>query len=82
MKQYKPYLIVEPFVILPAEIESVLNSLPLGKTSGPDTVNDKILKKLSVELSSPFVYLFNQSVSTSTFPNAWKEAYDSPFFKN
>ena len=73
---------MEAFVILPAEVESVLNSLPLGKASGPDTVNNKILKELSVELSSPFADLFNQSLSTSTFPDAWKEAYVSPIFKN
>ena len=73
---------MEPFVITPTEVESVLKSLSLGKASGPDTVNNRILKELSVELSSPLADLFNQSLSTSIFPDAWKEAYVSPIFKN
>ncbi|XP_053402573.1 uncharacterized protein LOC128557930 [Mercenaria mercenaria] len=73
---------MEPFIVTPDEVEMVLKSLPLGKASGPDSVNNKILKELSTGLSLPLADLFNYSLTTSTFPDAWKEAYVSPVFKN
>ena len=63
------------------EVKSVLESLQLGKSSGPDRINNRILKELSSPLSRPLSNLFNHSMSNGIFPNVWKEANVSPLFK-
>ena len=52
-----------------------------GKAAGPDTLNNRILKELSSPLSSPFCDLFNYSLSTGQFPEAWKQANITPIYK-
>ena len=37
--------------ITSAEVKSVLQTLKLRKSSGPDTINDRILKELATPLS-------------------------------
>ena len=63
------------------EVKSVLESLQRGKSSGPDVINNRILKELSPPLSRPLSYLFNYSMSKGIFPDIWKEANVSPLFK-
>ena len=63
------------------EVKSVLESLQLGKSSGPDGINNRILKELSSPLSRPLSNLFNYSMSKGIFPDIWKEANVSPLFK-
>ena len=45
------------------EVKSGLESLQLGKSSGPDGINNRILKELSSPLSRTLSYLFNYSMS-------------------
>ena len=63
------------------EVKSVLESLQLGKSSGPNGINNRILKELSSPLSRPLSNLFNYSMSKGIFPDIWKEANVSPLFK-
>ena len=56
----------------PFEVKSVLESLQLGKSSGPDDINTRILKELSSPLGRPLSCLFNYSMSKDTFPDMWK----------
>ena len=49
----------------PVEDENVLKSLKTGKATGPDHINNRILKELSRPISSPLCVLFNFSVSSS-----------------
>ena len=63
------------------EVISVLESLQLGKSSGPDGINNRILKELSSPLSRPLSYLFNYAMPKGIFPDIWKEANVSPLFK-
>ena len=63
------------------EVKSVLESLQLGKSSGPDNIYSRILKELSSPLSRPLSYLFNYSMSKGIFHDIWKEANVSPLFK-
>ena len=65
----------------PLEVKSVLESLQLGKSSGPDGINNRILKEISSPLSRPLSCLFNYSMSKGTFPDIWKGANVSPLFK-
>ena len=67
--------------ITPAEVNSVLQTLKLGKSSGPDTINNRILKELATPLSQPLCDLFNSSLIQCVCPNTWKEANVSPLFK-
>ena len=68
-------------VITPLEVKSVLKTLKLGKASGPDQVNNRILKELCNELATPFCNLFNISLNVSKIPTQWKMAYVCAIFK-
>ena len=78
--------IVGPFLnniqFTPLEVQGVLETLELGKSTGPDNVNNRVLKELSVALSNLLCDLFNTSMSKSHFPDIWKEANVSPLHKN
>ena len=50
-------------IITPLEVESILKTLKLGKASGPNGLNNRVLKELSKELSSPLCSLYNQSLN-------------------
>ena len=65
----------------PIEVENVLKSLKTGKATGPDHINNRILKELSRPLSSPLCELFNFSVSSGKVPDIWKQANITPIFK-
>ena len=69
-------------VVTPTEVKSVLRGLPLNKASGPNSVNNRILRELSTELSLPLCDIFNTSLRTSVFPEPWKEAFVTPIFKS
>ena len=69
-------------VISPVEVSFILKSLPLGKASGPDGINNRILRELSLELSHPLSSLFNFSLTKGIFPSSWKEAHVCPIFKS
>ena len=65
----------------PTEVKSILETLQTGKASGPDNINNYVLKTCSSELSHPLSKLFNLSLSLSKVPKAWKEANITPVFK-
>ena len=65
----------------PNEVNNILQNLQLGKSSGPDGINNRILKELSSELAYPLCSLFNSSLSSGSFPSSWKEANVTPIFK-
>ena len=65
-------------ILTPFEVESVLQTLKIGKASGPDGISNRILKELSHELSSPYCSLFNQSLPSGIFPSPYKDANVSP----
>lgn len=52
----------------PTEVESILKSLQLGKATGPDAINNCILKELATSLSFPLSDLFNFSLATGKVP--------------
>ena len=60
------------------EVESVLKIVPVGKTSGPSGLSNRILRELSHELSIPYCSLFNQSFNTGSVPSSYKEANICP----
>ena len=65
----------------PIEVKAILETLQTGKASGPDNINNYVLKTCSSELSNPLSKLFNLSLSLSKVPKAWKEANVTPVLK-
>jgi hypothetical protein len=64
------------------EVKDILATLNTGKASGPSGINNKVLKELSYELSTPLSDLFNYSLSKGYFPESWREANVTPLFKS
>ncbi len=60
--------------IIPNEVGKVLKSLKLGKASGNDGINNRVLKELHAELSIPLSILCNHSIEHGIVPIKWKEA--------
>ena len=65
-------------VLSPNEVERVLETLPLGKASGPNAISNRILRELSSDLSTPLCSLFNHSLHTGCVPISYKEANVTP----
>ena len=68
-------------VFTEAEVKDVLNSLKLGKATGHDNINHRILKEAALPLAKPLCDLFNYSMSKCICPDIWKEANVTPIFK-
>ena len=65
-------------ILTPVEVESVLKSLSIGKTSGPNGLSNRILKELPKELALPLCVLFNRSLRQGELPCQWREANVCP----
>ena len=65
----------------PFEVETMLKSLQLGKATGPDAINNRVLKELAKPLSFPLSDLFNFSLTSGKVPLIWKVANVTPIFK-
>ena len=63
------------------EVTSVLTSLNIGKASGPDSINNRLLKELAQPLTLPLKDLFNYSLAIGKVPSIWKQANVSPIYK-
>ena len=59
----------------------VLKSLPIGKASGPDDINNRVLKELADQLATSFCSIFSQSIHDNRVPEIWEKAHVSPFPK-
>ena len=58
-------------ILTPQEVQSVIKILPLGKASGPNGMNNRILRESSSQVSAPYCSLFNQSLQLGLFPNSY-----------
>ena len=65
-------------VLSPVEVESILKTLTVGKVFGPNALNNRVLREISSELSSPFCSFFTQSLHTGIMPISYKEANVCP----
>ena len=65
----------------PYEVQLMLETLKTGKASGPDTINNYILKNCAHELLPPLAELFNASLRSATVPILWIEANVTPVYK-
>ena len=63
------------------EVSSVIKSLKLGKSSGPNSIPVKLLKILDDSISSDLSVLINESFTIGVFPDKLKIAKVIPIFK-
>ena len=63
------------------KVESVLKALQTGKASGPEAINNRILKELAKPISFPLSDLSNASLIKGQVPALWKQAYATPIHK-
>ena len=68
-------------VLTPNEVQLALKSLPTGKASGPNGINNRVLKELAMEISLPLCTLFNLSLQTGIVPESHKEGNVCSIFK-
>ena len=53
-------------------MKDAISSLSVGKASGPDGIDTRILLEASSELSQPLCDLFNASLTSCVVPSDWK----------
>ena len=66
-------------VITPNEAFDVLKTHHIGKVSGPDGINNKILLESALQISTPLCRLFNLCLDKCVLPTAWKTSLVCPF---
>ena len=64
------------------EVETLLSSLKVTTSTGPDEISSHMLKKTAFSISSSLHELFNLSLPTGHFPTDWKTSSIIPVFKS
>ena len=72
---------LDSIIVTPEEVRDTLKSLPIGKATGPDLINNRLLKELAQLLALSLSDLFNLSLSSGSVPHIWKKANASPIHK-
>ena len=72
---------LESFKISKQNIADLINSLDIGKATGPDRISHVMLKKAGDAITPSLCRLFNLSLEKSKFPKSWKKAHVTPLFK-
>ncbi|KAF2354306.1 hypothetical protein FHG87_014938 [Trinorchestia longiramus] len=62
------------------EVEEQLSILNPYKSTGPDGLGPRILKKTAEVISEPLTNIFNRSLETGIVPDDWKRANVTPIF--
>ena len=56
------------------EVLCVLKKLEVAKASGPDDINNRLLKEMANQIAYPLTDIFNKSLVSGIFPSPWKRA--------
>ena len=65
----------------PYEISDIIDLVKTGKSIGPNSIPLKLLKILSVHISSPLSHIINESFQSGIFPEKMQQAKIIPLFK-
>ena len=66
-----------------SEILKFLKAINISKASGPDNISGRMLKSTATSIAPPSITkIFNQSITTGTFPHAWKQSNVVPIPKS
>ena len=63
-------------------VRRIVLSLPLNKSPGPDKLSTHVIRDCLPVILGPLTEIINCSLSTSTFPTAWKLAEVIPLLKD
>ena len=63
------------------DVLDVLRTLSIGKASGPDGIDNRILVEAASQLVYPLCRLFNLCLDKSTQPSSWKRCHVCPILK-
>ena len=63
------------------DVQRIISSLPLNKSPGVDKLNARIFKDSLPVILGPLTDIINSSLSTCSFPTAWKGAEVVPILK-
>ena len=73
---------MEDFIITEDDVSNSIKEMNPNETTGPDKINPKLIIECKEALIKPLSNIFNESLKTSTMPNAWKNSvYMSPIFE-
>jgi hypothetical protein len=64
-----------------ADVEKILNSLKVRKSTGSDNISNMLLKSCSISIAQPLTRLFQHCLDSGKFPDSWKLANVTPVFK-
>ncbi len=62
-------------------VQQAIKQLKNGKASGPDKINNRIIKDAVDFIWKPLTMIFNSSLKHCIFPDIWKIARVAPIFK-
>ena len=65
----------------PEDVLMLLKQLNPNKSSGPDTLPPRLLRKFANELAEPVATIFNASLETGTVPADWNTAIITGVYK-
>lgn len=74
--------VLSKITLTEAEVRGALQSLDEKKGAGPDGIPAIFAKRCSASICVPLTLLFNQSLSTGTFPEVWKVSAITPIYKS
>ena len=77
----EPTRTLDAISITPLEVSDTLKNLQIGKASGPDGIDNRVLRELIPQLTSPLCNLFNASLSCCQVPDMWKLSNVCAVFK-
>ena len=76
--EYHPHLNPSNFPVellcTEEDIYDLVAELDCNKSTGPDDISAKILKGTATSVTPSLTHLFNMSITTGCFPDAWKLA--------
>ena len=72
---------LENIVISEEEVRAELRKLKIGKSIGPDSVSNELLKMIAGSVVPSLTTLFNNVVQTGCYPDIWKQAMYHQFIK-
>ena len=81
---YLKFVIEKPFHLSIAseeEVFKIIQNINISKAAGIDNLSGKILKNGAEILANPLSEIFNLSVTSRAYPNAYKVAKLKPIFK-
>ena len=71
---------VEPVAV--SHVYRLLLGLSSNKATGIDKITCEVIKKAAPAISDSLTLIFNQSITSSCFPDEWKTAKVIPLYKN